>query len=73
MTVPDRMNFYGSTLVGIPVLRAGFNDRLGYVQTNNGPDLQDIYALPLAPGGRMSFLHDGRVTRRSSGDASRLK
>jgi acyl-homoserine-lactone acylase len=45
--VRGRMDFYGSTLVGIPVLRAGFNDRLGYVQTNNAPDLEDIYALPL--------------------------
>ena len=50
VTVPGRVNFFGSTLVGIPALRAGFNDRLGYVQTNNGPDLQDIYSLPLAPG-----------------------
>jgi acyl-homoserine-lactone acylase len=46
VTVPGRINFYGSTLVGIPVLRAGFNDRLAYVQTNNAPDLADIYALP---------------------------
>jgi acyl-homoserine-lactone acylase len=60
VTVPGRVNFYGSTLVGIPALRAGFNDRLGYVQTNNGPDLQDIYALPLAPGRPDVFLHNGR-------------
>jgi acyl-homoserine-lactone acylase len=55
VTVPGRINFYGATLVGIPVLRAGFNDRLGYVQTNNAPDLADIYAMP---GG-------SRVERRS--------
>jgi acyl-homoserine-lactone acylase len=61
VTVRDRVNFYGSTLVGIPALRAGFNDRVGYVQTNNGPDLQDIYALPLAPGRLNAFVHDGRV------------
>lgn len=67
VTIPGRVNFYGSTLVGIPVLRAGFNDRLGYVQTNNGPDLEDIYALPLVPGRPDAFLHNGRVreiTRR---------
>ncbi|MGH9255876.1 MAG: penicillin acylase family protein [Vicinamibacterales bacterium] len=61
VTVRDRLNFYGSTLVGIPVLRAGFNDRLGYVQTNNGPDLQDIYALPLATGRTDAFVHNGRA------------
>lgn len=61
VTIPGRVNFYGSTLVGIPVLRAGFNDRLGYVQTNNAPDLEDIYALPLAPGRADAYLHQGRV------------
>lgn len=61
VTIPGRVNFYGSTLVGIPVLRAGFNDRLGYVQTNNDPDLEDIYALPLAPGRPDAFLHEGRA------------
>jgi len=60
VTVRDRVNFYGSTLVGIPALRAGFNDRVGYVQTNNGPDLQDIYALRLA-GRPDAFVHDGHV------------
>ena len=60
VTVPGQVNFYGSTLVGIPALRAGFNDRLGYVQTNNGPDLQDIYALPLAEGRPDVFLQNGR-------------
>ena len=60
VTVPDRINFYGSTLVGIPVLRAGFNDRLGYVQTNNAPDLEDIYALPLVAGQSGTFVHRGR-------------
>lgn len=56
--VPGRVNFYGSTLVGIPVLRAGFNDRLGFVQTNNAPDLDDIYALPMVGGD--TYLFDGR-------------
>jgi len=60
VTVPGRINFYGSTLVGIPVLRAGFNDRLGYVQTNNGPDLEDIYSLPLVPERAGVYLHNGR-------------
>jgi len=63
VTVPGRINFYGSTLVGIPVLRAGFNDRLGYVQTNNAPDLEEIYALPLVPGRSGVFLHKGREHR----------
>ena len=47
--VPGKLDFYGSTLVGFPWLRAGFNDRLGYVQTNNAPDTEDVFALPLDP------------------------
>jgi acyl-homoserine-lactone acylase len=63
VAIPGRINFYGSTLVGIPVLRAGFNDRLGYVQTNNAPDLDDIYSLPLVAGRPDLFLHDRRERR----------
>ena len=63
VNVPGRINFYGSTLVGIPVLRAGFNDRLGYVQTNNAPDLEDIYALPLSAERPGVFVHNGRERR----------
>ena len=60
VTVPGRLDFYGSTLVGLPMLRAGFNDRLGYVQTNNDPDLEDIVALPLDPARPGHYLFDGR-------------
>jgi acyl-homoserine-lactone acylase len=59
--VPGQVDFYGSTLVGIPVLRAGFNDRLGFVQTNNAPDLDDVFALELEPGRPDHYRFDGRV------------
>jgi acyl-homoserine-lactone acylase len=58
--VRGRMDFYGSTLVGLPVLRAGFNDRLGYVQTNNAPDLGDVYALRLDPASPDRYFFEGR-------------
>ena len=58
--VPGRIDFYGSTLVGIPVLRAGFNDRLGFVTTNNAPDLDDIFALKLDQQQPDRYLFDGR-------------
>jgi acyl-homoserine-lactone acylase len=67
VTVPGRMNFYGSTLAGLPVLRAGFNDRLGFVQTNNAPDLDDVYRLTLDPAAPDHYIFDGRsyaLTRR---------
>jgi acyl-homoserine-lactone acylase len=58
--VPGRLDFYGSTLVGYPWLRAGFNDRLGYVQTNNNSDNRDIFALPIDAAGPDHYVFDGR-------------
>ena len=58
--VPGRIDFYGSTLVGIPVLRAGFNDRLGFVTTNNAPDLDDVFALQLDAARAGHYVFDGR-------------
>jgi acyl-homoserine-lactone acylase len=60
VVVPGRLNFYGSTLAGLPWLRAGFNEHLGYVQTNNAPDLSDVFALPLDPSRPDAYLFDGR-------------
>ena len=70
--VPGRIDFYGSTLAGIPVLRAGFNDRLGFVTTNNDPDLDDVFALEVDPGTPDHYRFDGRsmpLTRRDRGAA----
>lgn len=58
--VPGKIDFYGSTLVGIPVLRAGFNDRLGFVTTNNAPDLDDVFALKVDPSRPDHYLFDGQ-------------
>lgn len=58
--VPGRIDFYGSTLAGIPVLRAGFNDRLGFVTTNNAPDLDDVFALTLDRSRSDHYMFDGR-------------
>jgi acyl-homoserine-lactone acylase len=68
--VPGRIDFYGSTLVGIPVLRAGFNDRLGFVTTNNAPDLDDVFALKLDPQRPDHYLFDGRSLPLERRDAT---
>ena len=67
--VPGVIDFYGSTLPGIPVLRAGFNDRLGFVTTNNAPDLDDVLTLTLDPNAPDHYLFDGTsmpLTRRDA-------
>jgi len=58
VTVPGKINFFGSTLAGIPVLRAGFNEHLGWVTTNNNPDQEDIYALALDPNKPDHYIFD---------------
>ena len=60
VTVAGKINFFGSTLAGIPVLRAGFNEHLGWVTTNNNPDQEDIYALALDPNNPDLYIFDGK-------------
>ena len=60
VTVPGKLNFFGSTLPGLPVLRAGFNEHLGFVQTNNAPDMADVYALKLDAAKPEQYVFDGK-------------
>ena len=60
ITVPGKIDFFGSTLAGLPVLRAGFNEHLGFVQTNNAPDMADVYALRLVADKPDQYLFEGR-------------
>ncbi len=47
LTVPGKLNFYGSTFIGRPVLTTGWNEQLGWSHTVNYPDLEEIYELAL--------------------------
>ena len=59
LTVPGKLNFYGSTFVGRPVLTTGWNDHLGWSHTVNYPDLEEIYELELDPDRRDHYRFDG--------------
>ena len=58
--VPGKINFFGSTLPGIPVLRAGFNEHLGWVNTNNAPDLVDVFYFAEDPKNKAQYLYAGK-------------
>ncbi|MBB5016745.1 acyl-homoserine-lactone acylase [Chitinivorax tropicus] len=49
---------YGATLVGLPVMRIGFNQQLGWVHTVNSQDGCDLYELK--PSGE-GYLLDGQT------------
>lgn len=60
ITVPGKVNFYGDFRVGFPFyFNGGFNDHLGWATTNNGPDLEEVYALQLDPTRPDHYLFDG--------------
>lgn len=61
VTVPGQINFYGSTTLGLAVLRAGFGERIGYAQTNNAPDLVDHYTVPLDAHNPDHYRFNGRT------------
>lgn len=51
---------YGATQVGLPVMRMGFNQRLGWVHTVNTQDGCDLYELKVDGD---QYLLDGQWTR----------
>ena len=52
------MDVSGATLIGLPVLAIGFNDRLGWTHTVNTIDAMDAFVLRLREGG---YVMDGAV------------
>jgi acyl-homoserine-lactone acylase len=60
LTVPGVINFYGDFRVGHSLyFNGGFNEWLGWATTNNGPDLEEIYALDVDPDRPDHYRFDG--------------
>ncbi len=60
VVVPGVIDFYGDFRLGGPFTTiGGFNRRLGWATTNNGPDLEEFYALLRAPEDPDAYLFDG--------------
>ncbi|REK18838.1 MAG: acylase [Planctomycetota bacterium] len=60
LKVPGKLDFYGSTFIGRPVLTTGWNENLGWSHTVNYPDLEEIYELALDPDKENHYLFDGK-------------
>jgi acyl-homoserine-lactone acylase len=60
ITVLGKIDVYGTTLVGSPVVTIGFNESLGWSHTVNVQQWDDIYELTLDPKEPGHYLYDGR-------------
>jgi acyl-homoserine-lactone acylase len=70
VTVPGKVNFYGSTFIGRPVLTTGFNEHLGWTHTVNYPDIEEIYALHRSGDDPNRFYLDDRWIEMESRDVT---
>jgi acyl-homoserine-lactone acylase len=59
LTVPGFVNVSGATLIGLPGVFIGFNEVLGWSQTVNRVDGDDVYELTL-DSTRTRYAYDGR-------------
>src|SRR5690606_6518819 len=60
VTVPGVLDFYGDFRIGGPLgVIGGFNRHLGFATTNNGTDLDEIYALDVDSTRVDHYLFEG--------------
>jgi acyl-homoserine-lactone acylase len=60
VTVPGKINFFGGTFAGRPMLTSGFNESLGWTHTVNNIDPEDVYALKLDAKNAEQYVFDGK-------------
>ncbi|WP_375745199.1 acylase [Corallococcus interemptor] len=60
LTVPDVMNVYGASLVGVPGVLIGFNDNVAWTHTVSAGQRMTLYRLKLVPGKPTHYTYDGQ-------------
>ncbi len=59
ITVPNKINISGTTLIGVPGIAIGFNENLGWSHTVNTHDSDDVYELTLDPTDGHRYRYEG--------------
>ncbi|SDF76246.1 acyl-homoserine-lactone acylase [Lentzea fradiae] len=63
LTIPGELNVGGASLFGVPLVKIGHNDTLGWTHTASETQTVTLSKLTLVPGDPTAYVVDGRVHR----------
>jgi len=66
VTIPDKVDLYGVTLMGVPGANIGFNEHVAWTHTFSIAQRFAIYTLDLVPGDPTSYFYDGEPRQMTS-------
>ncbi len=66
VTIPDKANLYGVSLMGVPGVNIGFNEHVAWTHTFSIAQRFAIYTLDLVPGDPTSYFYDGEPRKMTS-------
>ncbi len=66
LTVPGRINVYGASLLGVPVVNIGFNDAVAWSHTVSAGNRFTAYTLDLVPGDPTSYVYGDETRKMTS-------
>lgn len=62
-TIPGKLDVYGVSLLGAPIINIGFNRDLAWTHTVTASSHLTLYRLKLVPGDPTAYVYDGQVRR----------
>ena len=65
LTIPGKLNVYGGSLLGVPVILFGHTENVAWSHTLATPRRFTVYQLKLTPGAPTSYMYDGKARRMS--------
>jgi len=66
LTIPGKLNIYGSHLIGAPGVAIGFNENIGWTHTVSNSERVVFYTLDLVPGDATSYYYDGKPRKMTT-------
>lgn len=60
LTVPGKLDVYGGTFPGVPLVLLGFNRHVGWSHTASVPKRETFYQLRLTPGNPTAYEYEGQ-------------